>query len=42
MSGMVDADETFGGGLEKNKSKDKKHMSRWVCGTVGKTITMGK
>jgi transposase-like protein len=39
MSGMVEADETFIGGLEKNKHEDKKlHAGR---GPVGKTIVMG-
>ena len=39
MSGPVEADETFIGGLEKNKHEDKKlHAGR---GTVGKAIVMG-
>ncbi len=39
MSGTVEADETFIGGLEKNKHEDKKlHKGR---GPVGKTIVLG-
>jgi transposase-like protein len=39
MSGTVEADETFIGGLEKNKHEDKKlHAGR---GSVGKTTVMG-
>lgn len=39
MSGTVEADETFIGGLEKNKHEDKKlHKGR---GSVGKTAVMG-
>ncbi len=39
MAGTVEADETFVGGLEKNKHEDKKlHAGR---GPVGKTIVMG-
>lgn len=39
MSGTVETDETFVGGLEKNKHKDKKlNQGR---GPVGKTIVMG-
>lgn len=39
MSGTVEADETFVGGLEKNKHKDKKlNAGR---GPVGKTIVLG-
>ncbi len=39
MSGPVEIDETFVGGLEKNKHKDKKqHKGR---GGVGKTIVLG-
>jgi transposase-like protein len=39
MSGTVEADETFIGGLEKNKHEDKKlHAGR---GPVGKTIVLG-
>ena len=39
MSGTLEADETFIGGLEKNKHEDKKlHSGR---GPVGKTIVMG-
>lgn len=39
MSGTVEADETFIGGLEKNKHEDKKlHAGR---GPIGKTIVMG-
>ena len=39
LSGTIEADETFVGGLEKNKHKDKKlNQGR---GPVGKTIVMG-
>ena len=39
MNGTVEAEETFIGGLEKNKHEDKKlHAGR---GPVGKTIVMG-
>jgi len=39
MSGPVEADETFVGGLEKNKHEDKK--LKQGRGPVGKTIVMG-